>query len=130
MSDARRVGGLLLRVDGDLRFAPAAVALRVVAPPRITSIPGAPAALLGVALHDGVVVPVVAIGPARGDMVVCQHAGELVGLVGGEVVRTGLFDRAAGSPDRIEHEGRGVEPLDVGAIYAQVQSRVRPVRWG
>jgi chemotaxis signal transduction protein len=130
MNATPRLGGLLLRVDGALRFAPATVALRVVEPPRVTVVPGAPPALLGVALHEGLVVPVVAIGSARGDMVVCQHAGELVGLVGAEVVRTGSFARAAGSLDRVEHEGKSVEPLDVGAIYAQVQSRARPVRWG
>ena len=127
---AARLGGLLLRVDGALRFSPATVALRVVGPPRVTAVPGAPPALLGVALHEGLVVPVVAIGSARGDMIVCQHAGELVGLVGGEVVRTGSFARSGEAPDRIEHEGQSVEPLDVGAIYAQVQSRARPVRWG
>jgi chemotaxis signal transduction protein len=129
-SDAPRVGGLLLRVDGDLRFAPATVALRVVAPPRVTSVPGAPPALLGVALHEGVVVPVIAIGSARGNMLVCQHAGELVGIVGGEVVRTGSFSRTIGSPDCVQHDGRSVEALDVGGIYAQIQSRARPVRWG
>jgi hypothetical protein len=126
----QRLGGLLLRVDGALRFAPATVALRVVAPPRVTPVPGAPPALLGVALHEGLVVPVVAIGSARGDMVLCQHAGELVGLVGGEVVATGSFARAGGALDRVEHEGETVEPLDVSAIYAQVQSKARPVRWG
>jgi hypothetical protein len=119
----------LLRVDARLCFLPATVAVRVAAPPRITSIPGAPPELLGVAPHDGVIVPVIAIGAARQEMIVCQHAGELVGLVGGEVVHTGSFDVVPGRPDVIQHEGQHVPSLDLAAIYRDVQARAGPVRW-
>lgn len=126
--DGKR-GGIVLRIDGELRFVPAAVALRVGPIPRITAVPGAPPDLVGIAMHEGVVVPVVAVGSARKDLVVCQHAGELVGLVGGEVQRTGSFDVAADRPDLVMFEGESVKPLDVAAAYARVQSSARRHVW-
>jgi hypothetical protein len=43
-------------------------------------------------------------------MVICLHAGELVGLVGADVVEAGTFDTDGGA-----------EPLDLAAVYARVQ---------
>ena len=54
-------GGVVVRVDGELRFLPAAVALKVTPTPKVTTVPGAPAELVGIALHEGTVVPVVAV---------------------------------------------------------------------
>jgi chemotaxis signal transduction protein len=126
MTEEARVGGLLLRADAALYFVPATVAIRIASPPRITPVPGTPAALVGITLHEGVVVPVISIGSGRGEMVVCLHSGELVGIVGGSVVRVGAFERAGpASSDRVTHEGQIVEPLDVGTIYTQIQSRAR-----
>jgi hypothetical protein len=125
-----RRGGLVLRVGGELRFLQASLALRVVRAPRVTAVPGAPQELVGIAVHEGLVVPVVAVGEARGDMVVCQHAGELVGIIGGEVVRTGTFDVAPDRPDVVMLEGERAPPLDIAAVYARVQAGVRPGRWG
>lgn len=122
-------GGIVLRIEGELRFVPAAVAMRVGPIPRVTAVPGAPAELVGIAMHEGVVVPVVAVGSARKDLVVCQHAGELVGIVGGEVERTGMFDVVADRPDLVEVDGARVRPLDVGAAYARVQSSARRHVW-
>lgn len=121
-------GALVLRVDGELRFLPAALAARVAAAPRITAVPGAPADLLGVAMHEGAVVAVVAIAAGRGAMVVCRHAGELVGLVGGEVVRVGRFEPVDGRADAVDVDGERALLLDVGAIYARVQTGGRPPR--
>jgi len=109
-------GGLVLRVDGELRFLPAALAARV-APD-----------LLGIAMHEGTIVPVVAIGSARAEMIVCQHAGELVGLLGGEVVRAGRFEPVEGRADLVRVDGERARQLDVGAIYARVQTGGRPGR--
>jgi hypothetical protein len=125
-----RRGAVLLRVDGALFYLPASVALRITLAPRVTPVPGAPPELVGVALHQGVVVPVVSIGPSRTEMVLCQHAGELMGLLGGEVVRTGSFQVPADRADAVLHEGQRARPLDVSAIYARVQSGSRPGRWG
>jgi hypothetical protein len=124
-----RRGGVLVRVDGVLWFVSASVALRVAPSPRITRIPGAPPELLGVAPYDGVIVPVIAIGTARREMIVCQHAGELVGLVGGEIVRTGCFDVVPGRLDVIEHEGHRAHSVDLPGIYGRAQAGARPGRW-
>jgi hypothetical protein len=121
---ARR-GGLIVRVDGALWFVPASMALRVAPPPRITRIPGAPPELLGVAPYEGTIVPVIVIGSARREMIVCQYATELVGLVGGEVVRSGIFDVVAGRGDRVEYEGEHALVVDLSAIYGRVQASVR-----
>lgn len=124
-----RRGGVLLRVDDVLCFLPASVALRVAPSPRVTSVPGAPPDLVGVTLYEGVVVPVIAIGSARGDMVVCQHAGELVGIVGGQVVQSGSFDLVAGRADRVVHEGQPAQIIDLTTIYSRVLTSTRPGRW-
>ena len=129
MASERR-GGVLLRIDGALRFLPASAAVRVVPAPRPSPVPGAPSELLGIALYESVVLPVIAVGPARSEMAVCQHAGDFVGLVGGEIVETGTFDVVAEHPDLIEYDGERAAPLDVAAIYARVQTAVRPTRWG
>ena len=126
---AARRGGILVRVDGALCFVPASVALRIAPPPRVTRIPAAPPELLGIAPYEGSIVPVIAIGPARREMIVCQHAGELVGLVGGEVVRTGTFDAVPGRIDLVEHEGERARVIDLPAIYGRVQASVRPAQW-
>ncbi len=123
-------GGLLLRADGEVFFVPASIALRVAPWPRITPVPGSPPGLFGMAMHEGAVIPVLAIGDARAEMVVVQHAGEVVGLVGAEVVRTGTFAVATGRADSVVHEEQPVRPLDVAAIYARVQSMARAGRWG
>ncbi len=125
---ARR-GGIILRVHDALAFVPASVALRVAPSPRVTPVPGAPAELLGVASYEGLVLPVVAIGSLRREMIVCQHAGELLGLVGGEVVQTGTFDAVPGRSDLVEYGGDQAHFVDVAAIYGRVQANARPGRW-
>lgn len=123
-------GAIVLRVDGQLCFVPASIALRIAPTPRVTAVPGSPPDLVGVALHEGAIVPVVSVGAARDEMIVCQHGGELVGLVGGEVVDSGAFEVAAEQPTMIRVEGRSVRPLDVAGLYARVQSGARAGRWG
>ena len=116
-------------MDDVLCFLPAAVALRVAPTPRLTPVPGAPPDLVGVTLFEGVVVPVIAIGSVRGEMVVCQHAGELVGLVGGHVVQSGSFDVVPGRADRVMHEGQPAQIIDLTTIYGRVLASPRPGRW-
>jgi hypothetical protein len=119
---ATQRAGILLRAGASLHFVPASVALRVAPPPRITAVPGAPSDLLGIALQGGVVLPVIAIGPDREEMLVCQQAGELVGLVGARVVRSGSFERAAEGSDAVVFEGERASVLDVAEIYTRVQT--------
>jgi hypothetical protein len=121
----KRTGGIVVRVDGALRFLPAAVALRVAPPPRVTPVPGAPPELVGITMHEGVIVPVLAIGSERGEMIVCQQPAELVGVVGIEIVHTGMFETASEHEGSVRHEGQDVELLDVATVYERVQSAVR-----
>jgi len=123
-----RRGGVVLRVDEVLSFIPASVALRVAPPPRVTAIPGAPPELFGITLYEGVIVPVIAIGSGRREMVVCQHAGELVGLVGGQVVHSGSFDLVPGRADRVMYEGQPAQLIDLTTVYGRVLASARP-RW-
>ncbi|HEX3770648.1 MAG TPA: chemotaxis protein CheW [Polyangiaceae bacterium] len=124
---AARRGGVLVRVDGALSFVPASIALRIAPPPRVTPVPAAPPELLGIASYEGSIVPVIVIGPARREMILCQHAGEIVGLVGGEVVRTGTFDAVPGRVDLVEHEGERAHVIDLPGIYGRVQASARPL---
>jgi hypothetical protein len=117
-----RRGGLVLRVGEALWFVPASMAVHVAPTPRITPIPGAPDDLLGIALHQGAIVPVLAIGAERAEMVVCQHSGELVGVVGGRVVRSGSFDVVPDRPELVQFEGQQAPPLELAALYARVQA--------
>ena len=125
-------GGVLFRVGERLHFLPAAIATKVLPMPRVARVPGAPAALVGVALVDGEMVPVVAIGDldARGSrrppsaerpradnrpMLVCTYLGERVGLVGLQIVATGNVAPSDGD----------AEVFDVGAVF----SGLREHRW-
>jgi hypothetical protein len=126
VSAAPRCGGVVLRVEGALRFVPAATAVRIAPAPEaavLTRVPGAPADLIGIALNEGVILPVVAIGRARREMLVCQHGGDLVGLVGGEVVQTGVFDAAGDGAGGVTCQGEIARVLDVASVYAQIQPR-------
>jgi hypothetical protein len=114
-----RRGGILVRVDGELRFLPAASAVRISSAPRVTPVPGGPDSLLGVTVYEGMIVPVLSIGSLRGEMIVCQHAGELVGLVGGEIVQTGTFDA---SGEGVDVADQYAPALDLSAIYAGVHA--------
>jgi hypothetical protein len=126
---AAKRGGVLLRLDGALHFVPAPVALAITSAPQITRVPGAPATLLGAALHDGEVVPVVAVGAARQAMLVCAYLGEKVGLVGGQIEGTGLYEVDPAAPGAVRHAGETARTLDVAAIYARIQGEGWAARW-
>ena len=123
--DAKR-GGVVLRIEGALHFVPASVALAVAPAPQIARVPGAPEALLGVTLHDGDVVPVIAIGTAREALLVCSYLGEKVGLMGASIEATGLYEADG---DSIRHGGETARSLDIAAIYARVQGEGWAGRW-
>ena len=120
---------MLLRLDGALHFVPASVALAVTSTPQITRIPGAPEMLLGAALHDGEVVPVITIGSARDAMLVCTYLGEKVGLLGGRIEGTGLYEVDPDAVDAVRHGGETARSLDLAAIYARVQGEGWAGRW-
>jgi hypothetical protein len=126
---AERAAGVLVRVGPDAHFIPASVAVHVAPAPLITPVPGSPSEFVGVALYEGAIVPVLAVGPARREMVVCRWAGELVGLVGGDAFEAGLFEVAADSPGSIEQAGQRYPVLDVPALCAAVQRAARREPW-
>ena len=72
---------------------------------------------------------VLAIGSARGSMVVCSHLGELIGLVGGVGVTTGMFD-AGDRPDEVVVGSERATVLDLAALYARVQTGGWVGKWG
>jgi hypothetical protein len=119
---------VILRIDGALHFVPASVAVSVAPAPQIARVPGAPGALLGVTLHDGDVVPVIAIGGAREAMLVCSYLGEKVGLMGASIEATGLYD-VGPEVDTVQHRGETARSLDISAIYARVQGDGWAGRW-
>jgi hypothetical protein len=123
--EAKR-GGVVLRIDGALHFVPASVAVAVAPAPQIARVPGAPEALLGVTLHDGDVVPVIAIGNVRETLLVCSYLGEKVGLMGASIEATGLYEAVG---DSVRHRGETARPLDIAAIYARVQGEGWAGRW-
>jgi hypothetical protein len=130
MAEIKR-GGLLLRVDGALVFIPASIALRISAHPEIVRVPGAPSELLGMAVNEGEILPVVAIGSDRGPMVVCIHASELVGLVGGVVIGSGIFPMAEeAASDEVSFGGETARTLDVARIFDRLRGGAWAGRWG
>lgn len=115
-------GGVVFDVGEERFFLPATVAMRVVPVPPIGRVPGAPPELVGLALVDGEMVPVVAVGPSRTSMLVVSYLGERVGLVGIEAVATGRFETVH---DHVVHESEHARLFDVSAVIA----RVRETRW-
>jgi hypothetical protein len=118
---SRKVGGLLMRIDGTLVYLPAAVALKLAPVPQIARVPGAPRELLGVALHGGEILPILSVGGARESMVVCTYAGALLGIVGGHVVGTGMFDIAEDGASA-SYKGETAIAFDLADLCAQVQT--------
>jgi hypothetical protein len=120
-----KLGAVLLRAGPNLVYVPAAVAVRLASIPPVTRIPGAPDGLLGVALHEGEIIPIISIGGARDSMLVCAVPGGLLGVVGAIPVATGIFDVAPdGVSLRWAEETAAV--LDPAAAFA----RMAPPSWG
>ena len=133
-------GGVVFRVADALFFLPATIACKVLPMPGVARVPGAPEELVGVALVEGEMVPVVAIGAldARGSRrpagaarrradhrprLFCTELGERVGLVGLEIVATGHFD--APDAESVVHDGIPAVLFDIGSVVG----RLREGRW-
>ncbi len=133
-------GGVVFRVDEELYFLPASIAAKVLPMPDVARVPGGPEELVGVALVEGEMIPVVAVseldrrGPRRAHagerarvdnrpMLVCTVLGERVGLVGLEVLATGRFESP--DADHVLHEGLPAALFEVN----EVVNRLREGRW-
>lgn len=145
-----RRGGLVVRGPSGLSFVPAEIASRLLPIPRYTRVPGAPPELLGVAVLEGAIIPVVTVGPppqptvappvptvvtgvaitvpgtwihVRGAMLVCLVQGDTVGLVGLEVLQAGVFDAAPESSGVTLEDGTVAKALDVAGLLAAIRGR-------
>jgi hypothetical protein len=132
-SPASSRGGLVFRVsdDGSRRrsfFLSADVAIKLVPRPQVARLPGAPPGLLGLALSDGAIVPILELGPDHATMILCLHRGEPLGLVGAEDIQSGVFpaDEAGG----VNVDGETIRPLDLEEMYARVHGVTWGTSWG
>ena len=122
-----KAAGVLIRIGADARFLPASAVVRLARMPQVTRVPGGPPSLLGLALHEGAIVPVLTLGTSRREMIVCDVEGELIGLVGTEVVRTGSFDVAEEPEGAVLHEGGVALPLELVALCKDLRG---PLHFG
>jgi len=115
-------GGVVFRVGEELFFLPATVAERIAPVPNMGRIPSAPPDLCGLALVDGEMIPIVALGGSRSAMLVITYLGDRLGIVGVDVVATGRFETLH---DHVLHQGEHARLFDVAAVVA----RVRDIHW-
>ena len=121
-------GGLLLTVDGRRFFLRAELTVKLATPPQIARLPGAPRALLGLALSEGAILPVVDVGVHRDVMIVCAYRGEQFGLVGATELRSGVFPAGEGAGVLVE--GEPVPPLDLEELYNSIHAVTWAASWG
>jgi hypothetical protein len=116
--------GVLVLYRGERRFVPAEVALGILPRPVVSRVPGSG---LGMALVSGRVVPVVDLGHDRRQLLLCDFAGEAIGLGGLELLGAGFFDRD-GEAVRVGAER--ILPLDVGSELFPAGEAPRSARGG
>src|SRR5512140_908160 len=116
----RDLGGVVVRGGSGLVFVPASIAQKFVAMPKVAPVPDAPPGLLGVALVDGTVIPVVSLGPSRDTMLVCTYLGEAMGIVGHTVVASGTFEPSAEEPGCVKCEAGLAKTLDLAQLAASL----------
>lgn len=102
--------GVVVRLNGELRFLSAQSVRRFVPPPAISDVSGTG---LTMALVDGQVLAIIAVGPRGSALTVCEVAGELVGLLGPEPREVGFFPAAGAG---VWFDGREVPALDVAEL--------------
>lgn len=102
--------GVVARVNGQLRFLSAHVVRRFVPPPAVSDVSGTG---LTMALVDGQVLAVVAIGSRGSALTVCEVGGELVGLLGIEPQEVGFF---AADGAGVAFHGEPAAALDVAEL--------------
>lgn len=109
--------GLVVRLGTERRFLPAILVQNVVPAPRLSRVPGS---AIRLALVQGRVLPVVELGPAQGELVVCHNEGEAVALAGLAVEESGFFPAAG---DGVLVGEQRVQALD---ISAELQRALHP----
>ena len=124
------LGGVVVDTGRGFAFVPAQYALRIVPSSAVAHVPGSPAELLGVTLHEGVIVPVLTIGENAGPMIVCEVLGAVIALVGGAIVRSGTFEPDPAAPDAVLVDGTRAPTLDLPGLYDRVDTHRKGPRKG
>ena len=81
--------GVIVRLKGEPRFLSAHLVRRFVPPPTLSDVAGTG---LTMALVDGQVLAIIAVGPRGSALTVCDVGGELVGLLGADPEAVGFFE--------------------------------------
>jgi hypothetical protein len=115
--------GLLVKAGGELGFVPAHTVRSVVPLPPLSPVASTP---LEMALVNGRVVPVVALGSPTGVLVVCELDDEAVGFSGLEVSEVGLF---AATERGVLLGERTVPELDLLDALRSLEPALEP-QWG
>lgn len=108
--------GVIVRVNGELRFLAAHSVRRFVPPPLLSDVAGTG---LTMALVDGQVLAIIVVGPRGHALTVCEVGGELVGLLGADPEAVGFFEAESSG---VSFHGERAAPLDVAEL---VQASVR-----
>lgn len=115
--------GLLVKAGGELGFLPAATARTVVPLPPLSPVASTP---LQMALVNGRVVPVVALGSPTGVLVVCELDEDMVGFSGLDVSEVGEFTAIERG---VVVDGRVVPELDLLGAWRSLEPALEP-QWG
>ncbi len=102
--------GVIVRLRGELRFLSAHLVRRFVPPPTLSDVAGTG---LTMALVDGQVLAIIAVGPRGSALTVCEVGGELVGLLGADPEAVGFFAADGGG---VEFQGGNAPELDVAEL--------------
>jgi hypothetical protein len=104
------VAGVIVRLQGELRFLAAHLVRRFVPPPTLSDVAGTG---LTMALVDGQVLAIIAVGPRGSALTVCEVGGELVGLLGADPEEVGFFEACTGG---VSFHGNAAAELDVAEL--------------
>ena len=102
--------GVIVRLSGELRFLPAQSVRRFVPPPTLSDVAGTG---LTMALVDGQVLAIIAVGPRGIALTVCEVGGDLVGLLGADPEAVGFFEADG---EGVSFRGRPTPALDVAEV--------------
>ena len=102
--------GVVVRLNGKLRFLSAHAVRRFVPPPPLSDVAGTS---LAMGLVDGQVLAIIAVGPRGSALTVCEVGAELVGLLGADPEAVGFFE-ADGSG--VSFHGQRAAALDVAEL--------------
>lgn len=102
--------GVIVKLSGKPRFLPAHSVRRFAPRPILSDVAGTG---LTMALVDGQVIAIIAVGARGSALTVCEVAGELVGLLGADPEAVGFFEARG---DAVSYRGELAEALDVAEL--------------